>query len=213
VNTLGDAPRTQTRSITQPKSASMLVRPITASILRHLTEEEHSLSELAKMLGLSKGRISYHLKRLEEENLIIKTREEYYRGGIRKFYRAVFPLQVPKLRALSPSEQEAQLLPIKTFLWGYLLGKIGSQNLDLHEVASPLIDQYAQEIAEAIEKQVDEDEYSNETKAEFLYLSLLHKYTKMHLEEDRISIKKLGKKPHKSAQALKPANPNLSQKK
>lgn len=196
---LGDAPRTQTRSIKQPKSASMLVRPITASILRHLTEEEHSLGELAKMLGLSKSRVSYHLKRLEEENLIIKTREEYYRGGIRKFYRAVFPLQVPKLRSLSPAEQEAQLRPIKTFLWGYLLGKIGSQNLDLHEVTSPLIDQYAQEIAEAIEEQIDEAEESNEAKAELLYLSLLHKYTKLHIEEKKINIEKLGKKPPKAS--------------
>ena len=177
----------------------MLVRPITASILRHLTEEEHSLGELAKMLGLSKGRISYHLKRLEEENLIIKTREEYYRGGIRKFYRAVFPLQVPKLRSLSPAEQEAQLLPIKTFLWGYLLGKIGSQNLDLHEVASPLLDQYTKEIAELIEERVDEAEERAEETAEFLYLSLLHKYTKLHLEEEKISVKKLGKKPPKTS--------------
>jgi predicted transcriptional regulator len=177
----------------------MLVRPITASILRHLTEEEHSLGELAKMLGLSKSRISYHLKRLEEETLIIKTREEYYRGGIRKFYRAVFPLQVPKLRSLSPAEQEAQLLPIKTFLWGYLLGKIGSQNLDLHEVTSPLIGQYVQEIAEAIEERVDEAEDSSETKAELLYLSLLHTYTKIHLEEEKISIEKLRKKPPKSS--------------
>jgi len=199
VKILGDAPRTQTRAITQPKSASMLVRPITASILRHLTEEEHSLGELAKLLGLSKSRISYHLKRLKEENLIIKTREEYYRGGIRKFYRAVFPLQVPKLRSLLPAEQEALLRPIKTFLWGYLLGKIGSQNLDLHEVASPLIDQYAQEIAEAIEVQIDEAEDSNESKAEFLYLSLLNKYTKLHIEEKKINIEKLGKKPPKSS--------------
>ncbi len=198
MKTLGDAPRTQTRSIKQPKSASMLVRPITASILRHLTEEERSLGELAKMLGLSKSRISYHLKRLEEENLIRKTREEYYRGGIRKFYRAVFPLQVPKLRALSPAEQEAQLLPIKTFLWGYLLGKIGSQNLDLQEVASPLIDQYAQEIAEAIEERVDEAKESDEETAEFLYLSLLHEYTKLHLEEGKISIEKLRMKLPKS---------------
>ena len=196
---LGDTPRTQTRSIKQPKSASMLVRPITASILRHLTEEEHSLGELAKMLGLSKGRISYHLKRLEEENLITKTREEYYRGGIQKFYRAVFPFQVPKLRSLSPAEQEAQLLPIKTFLWGYLLGKIGSQNLDLQEVASPLIDQYAKEIAEAIEERVDQPENTSEAKAELLYLSLLHKYTKIHLEEEKISIEKLRKKPPKSS--------------
>ncbi len=177
----------------------MLVRPITASILRHLTEEERSLGELAKMLGLSKSRISYHLKRLKEENLIIKTREEYYRGGVQKFYRAVFPLQVPKLRSLSPAEQEAQLRPIKTFLWGYLLGNIGSQNLDLHEVASPLIDQYAQEIAEAIEEEIDEAEDSNEAKAELLYLSLLHKHTKLHIEQKKINIEKLGKNPPKSS--------------
>jgi DNA-binding transcriptional ArsR family regulator len=177
----------------------MLVRPITASILRHLTEEEHSLGELAKMLGLSKSRISYHLKRLEEENLITKTREEYYRGGVQKFYRAVFPLQVPKLRSLSPAEQEAQLLPIKTFLWGYLLGKIGSHKLDLHKVTSPLIDQYAKEIAEAIEERVDEVEDSIEAKADFLYLSLLHKYAKLHLEEEKISIEKIAKKSPKTS--------------
>ncbi len=177
----------------------MLVRPITASILRHLTEEEHSLGELAKMLGLSKSRISYHLKRLEEENLITKTREEYYRGGIRKFYRAVFPLQVPKLRSLSPAEQEAQLLPIKTFLWGYLLGKIGDKDLDLHKLVNPLIDEYAQEIAETIEKRIDEGEANSEDQAKFLYLSLLHQYTKLHLEEEKISLEKLGKKPTKSS--------------
>ena len=177
----------------------MLVRPITASILRHLTEEEHSLGELAKMLGLSKSRISYHLKRLEEENLIKKTREEYYRGGTQKFYRAVFPLQLPKLRSLSSAEQEAQLLPIKTFLWGYLLGKIGSKNLDLHELASPLIDEYSREIAETIEKRIDEGEPRSDAPAEFLYLSLLHQYAKKHLEEEKISIEKLGNKATKSS--------------
>ncbi len=176
----------------------MLVRPITASILRHLTEEEHSLGELAKMLGLSKSLISYHLKRLEEENLITKTREEYYRGGIRKFYRAVFPLQVPKLRSLSPAEQETQLLPIKTFLWGYLLGKIGSKDLDLHKLTSPLIDKYAQEIAETIEKRIDEGEASGEEQADILFLKLLYRYAKMHLEDEKTNIEKLTKNPTKS---------------
>ena len=176
----------------------MLVRPITASILRHLTEEEHSLGELAKMLGLSKSRISYHLKHLEEENLITKTREEYYRGGIRKFYRAVFPLQVPKLKSLSPAEQEARLLPIKTFLWGYLLGTIGSQNLDFHELVSPLIDEYARKIEETIEEKIDEGEESSEEQVDILYLTLLHRYTKLHLKDTKISFEKVGKKPTKS---------------
>jgi DNA-binding MarR family transcriptional regulator len=172
----------------------MLVRPITASILRHLTEKEHSLGELAKILGLSKSRVSYHLKRLEEENLITKTREEYYRGGLRKFYRAVFPLQVPKLKALSPAEREAQLLPIKTFLWGYLLGKIGSKNIDFDELVSPLLDEYAQEVAETIEEKIERGEELNEEQADLTYLKLLHQFVKLHLEEDQISIKKLKKK-------------------
>ncbi|MFW9830485.1 MAG: ArsR/SmtB family transcription factor [Candidatus Thorarchaeota archaeon] len=193
-----NTPNTQARSINQPKSASMLVHPITASILRHLTQEEHSLGELAKILGLSKSRISYHLKRLEEENLIIRTREDYYRGGIRKFYRAVFPLQVPRLGSLSPAEQEAQLLPIKAFLWGYLLGKIGGKDIDLHKLTSPLIDEYAQEIAETIEKRIDEGEAISEVQADFLYLSLLYQYAELHLKEERISIEKLRKKLTKS---------------
>lgn len=169
----------------------MLVSPISASILRHLSEKEHSLTELSKILGLSKPRISYHLKRLEEEHLIDQTREEYHRGGVRKYYKARIPFQWPKLASLNRAEREAQLLPIKTFLWGYLLGKLGSKNLDFQHLVGEKIDEAAQAIAETFEQLIDEDEEFDEREANLLYLKLLHRLAKIHLEENKIQIKRV----------------------
>jgi DNA-binding transcriptional ArsR family regulator len=173
------------------KSAAMLVNPISASILRHLSEKEHSLTELSKILGLSKPRISYHLKQLVKEHLIEKTRQEYYRGGVRKYYKAAIPFQWPKLASLNRAQREAQLLPIKTFLWGYLLGKIGSKNLDFHHLISDEIDQAAEEIAETLERIVEKEEEFTDREADLLYLRLLHRLAKLHLEEKKIQIKRV----------------------
>ncbi len=182
----------QARSVLEPKPASMLVHPITASILRHLAKNEYSMSELSKILGLSKSRIRYYLKRLEEENLIKRTREEYYRGGLRKYYRAVFILQLPRLSALSLAEKEAQLLPIKTFLWGYLLGKFEDQSWDYKLLVGGEIDEYAQEIAEKIEKEIDEDKEIGEGEADSIYLKLLERLARIHLEKEKIKLEPLG---------------------
>jgi DNA-binding transcriptional regulator GbsR (MarR family) len=189
--TLPEKNQRNARSVIHPKPASMLVNPINASILRHLSERELSLADLARLLGYSKSRISYHLKRLEEEHLIRRTREEYYRGGIRKFYVAVIPLQLPKLSSLAPAELESHLLPIKAFLWGYILGKLGNQKVDLSQLVSEDINRYAHEIAERIEKIIDENKDIDEEKAELLYLKLLYRFVKLHLQDRKIKIKKL----------------------
>jgi predicted transcriptional regulator len=177
------------RSITSQKSASMLVNPISASILRHLSEKERSLTELSKILDLSKPRISYHLKRLEEENLIERTREEYHRGGIRKYYKAIIPFQWPKLESLNRAQREAQLHPIKTFLWGYILGKLGSKDLDFNHLTSTKIDQAAQEIAETFEEMIDKGDKLEEKEADILYLKLLYRLAKLYLDEEKIEFK------------------------
>ncbi len=177
------------RSVKSQKSAAMLVNPISASILRHLSEKERSLTELSKILGLSKPRISYHLKRLEEEDLIERTREEYYRGGVRKFYKARIPFQWPKLASLNLAQREAQLLPIKTFLWGYLLGKLGGKNLDFHHLIGKRIDEAAQELAETFEQLIDNGDELDEKEADLLYLKLLHRLVSAYLEEEKIPVK------------------------
>jgi DNA-binding transcriptional ArsR family regulator len=179
----------QARSVKSQKSAAMLVNPISASILRHLSEKERSLTELSKILSLSKPRISYHLKRLEEEKLIERTKEEYHRGGIRKFYKATIPLQWPKLASLNRAEREAQLLPIKTFLWGYILGKIGSKKPDFQHLISDDINAAAQEIAETFEQMIDTEDEFDDKEADLLYLKLLHQLAKLHLEQEKNQIK------------------------
>ncbi|MFW9934971.1 MAG: ArsR/SmtB family transcription factor [Candidatus Thorarchaeota archaeon] len=178
----------QARSVKSQKSAAMLVNPISASILRHLSEKERSLTELSKILGLSKPRISYHLKRLEKERLIERTREEYHRGGIRKFYKATIPLQWPKLASLNGAEREAQLLPIKTFLWGYILGKNDSKKPDFQHLISKDINVAAQEIAETFEQMIDKEDEFDDKEADLLYLKLLHQLAKLHLEQEKIQI-------------------------
>jgi len=182
----------QARSVKDQKSAAMLVNPISASILRHLSLKEHSLTELSQILGLSKPRISYHLKRLEGEQLIERTREEYHRGGIRIYYRSTIPLQWPKLASLNFAEREAQLLPIKTFLWGYLLGKIGSKRLDFNYLISKEIDEAAQDIAKTFEQTIDKGNDFSDREADLLYLRLLHRLAKLHLEQKKIQVKFVG---------------------
>ncbi len=182
----------QARTVRGQRSAKMLVNPITASILRHLAEQELSLAELTRILDLSKSRISYHLRQLEEEHLIEKTREEIYRGGVRKFYRATFTLQLPRLSSLSSAEKEAQLLPIKTFLWGYLLGKFESSTWDFKQLVGRRIDEYAQELAETLVEMVEEGRDMGEDTADLLYLRLLSSLAKSHIRKERIKLEQIG---------------------
>jgi predicted transcriptional regulator len=189
---LTESRQRQARTVKGLKSAKMLVNPITASILRHLAEQEHSLAELARILGLSKSRISYHLHQLEEEKLIEKTREEIYRGGVRKFYRAMFTLQLPRLSSLSGAEQEALILPIKTFLWGYLLGKFEKSAWDFKQLVGRRIDEYAQELAETLTEMVEEGKEMGEDTADLLYLRLLSTLAKSHIMKERIKLEQIG---------------------
>lgn len=170
----------------------MLVNPIPASILRHLSERELSLSDLSRTLGLSKSRISYHLVQLEKAGLIERTREEVYRGGVRKFYRTSSTLQLPRLSDLSGAEKEALLLPIKTFLWGYLLGKFEDGRWDFERLVGSGIDEFAKEIAENIEQMIIKGEEIGEGEADTLYLKLLIRLVQQHLKKEKNKVEQLG---------------------
>jgi DNA-binding transcriptional ArsR family regulator len=161
----------------------MLVSPIPASILRHLAERERSLGELARELGLSKSRIGYHLAQLEKAGLIKKTREEIFHGGIRKFYQATSSLQLPHLEDLPGAEREAQLLPIKTFLWGYLLGKFEPAHWGPEKVVTGRIDKYAFEIAQTLEATIAKGDQVDQENGELLYLKLLLRVARDHLDK------------------------------
>jgi DNA-binding transcriptional ArsR family regulator len=183
--------KTQARAVYGEKTASMLVTPIPASILRHVAERERSLGELARELGLSKSRIGYHLAQLEKAGLIKKTREEIFHGGIRKFYQSTSSLQLPHLGDLPGAEREAQLLPIKTFLWGYLLGKFEPVRWTPEKVATARFDEYALEIAEALEQSIARGDQVDKENGELLYLKLLLRIAKEHLAKRQAEVNEL----------------------
>lgn len=57
-------------------------------ILEILSSEESYPSEISKRLGLGKQQVYYHFEKLEENDLIEKTREEQLSGGTASFYTA-----------------------------------------------------------------------------------------------------------------------------
>lgn len=65
-------------------------------ILCHLSEREHSVTELCRLVGLSQSALSQHLAKLRRDNLV-KTR----RSAQTVFYSVSSPEVVPLLKALS----------------------------------------------------------------------------------------------------------------
>lgn len=65
-------------------------------ILCHLSEREHSVSELCRLVGLSQSALSQHLAKLRRDHLV-KTR----RSAQTVFYSVASPEVTPILRTLS----------------------------------------------------------------------------------------------------------------
>jgi len=65
-------------------------------ILCHLSEREHSVNELCRLVGLSQSALSQHLARLRRDNLV-KTR----RAAQTVYYSLASPEVVPVLQTLS----------------------------------------------------------------------------------------------------------------
>lgn len=121
-------------------AAKLLLHPIASQILNLLARQMDndnekkraiSLSEIAKELDLPKSKINYHIARLMEDGLVLKTRTESFRGLVRPFYRAKWKLNLPHLQSLRQKKSNrpdrvaeiSYLESVKFFLWGWLLGK------------------------------------------------------------------------------------------
>lgn len=70
------------------KFAVALAHPVPVAIVRILdAEPELSPTDLSERLGLPLGRISYHVRRLVDADLIVLVRTEPRRGALEHFYR------------------------------------------------------------------------------------------------------------------------------
>jgi len=66
----------------------VLADPRRLDILRYLMRREMTLTQLGEKMGLHPAKVRYHLKRLEEENLVSLERTQISGGYVEKYYRA-----------------------------------------------------------------------------------------------------------------------------
>lgn len=63
--------------------------PLRARVLLYLIEKAYTGQQLAKLLGMARAKVHYHLNELERHSLIFVIRTELKNGIVQKFYRAV----------------------------------------------------------------------------------------------------------------------------
>ncbi|MHA2369684.1 MAG: helix-turn-helix domain-containing protein [Candidatus Hodarchaeales archaeon] len=222
--TEGDLPederhyRASAIKVVKSKSAAkLLLHPIASQILNLLSRQMDnddekkralSLSEIAKELDLPKSKINYHITRLMEDGLILKTRTESFRGLVRPFYRAKWKVNLPHLQSLRQKKSDrpdrvaeiAYLESVKFFLWGWLLGKGYSTReitdvLALHGLDDEMSSAYSHsrlliKIADVLEQLAAREEdfaLSGSPPSDELRFELLQRATKQVLEGLAIS--------------------------
>jgi DNA-binding transcriptional ArsR family regulator len=81
--------RSDVQIITDPEVGKLLADETRRKILRILSHEEMSATDLAKKLDKNHSSIVHHLNTLIEAKLIHKTRQEQVRNMIQPYYKAV----------------------------------------------------------------------------------------------------------------------------
>ncbi|SDN39262.1 Helix-turn-helix domain-containing protein [Paenibacillus sp. yr247] len=74
--------------------------PLRAKVLLYLIEKAYTGQQLAKLLGMARAKVHYHLHELEKHGLISVVRTELKNGIVQKFYRAVARGFVPSEKLL-----------------------------------------------------------------------------------------------------------------
>jgi DNA-binding transcriptional ArsR family regulator len=70
-----------------PHAIKLLFTPKYAKIIGMISEEELSVSDVARKLGANSGSVYYHMKELEKHGLVKLVREEIAGGVVKKYYR------------------------------------------------------------------------------------------------------------------------------
>ncbi|MGG1513931.1 helix-turn-helix domain-containing protein [Paenibacillus oryzisoli] len=81
--------------------------PLRYKVLLYLIEKAYTGQQLAKLLGMARAKVHYHLNELEKHGFITVIRTELKNGIVQKFYRAVARGFVPS-EALLPYVSEVE---------------------------------------------------------------------------------------------------------
>jgi predicted ArsR family transcriptional regulator len=74
------------RDLEQLKTVS---DPLRSKVLVYLIEKAYTGQQLAKLLGMARAKVHYHLNELEKHGFIVVIRTELKNGIVQKFYRSV----------------------------------------------------------------------------------------------------------------------------
>lgn len=74
--------------VEKPRLIRLIMSEKHSLILKQITQQERSISEIARALGLNPGSVHYYLKELEKHGLARQVRQEIKGGIVKKYYRA-----------------------------------------------------------------------------------------------------------------------------
>jgi DNA-binding transcriptional ArsR family regulator len=73
--------------VEDPAAIKLLFSPKYAEIIKLVSAEELSVSDVARKLNVNSGSVHYHMKELEKHGLVKLVREEITGGVVKKYYR------------------------------------------------------------------------------------------------------------------------------
>jgi DNA-binding transcriptional ArsR family regulator len=73
--------------VEDPAAIKLLFTPKYAEIIKLVSAEELSVSDVARKLNVNSGSVHYHMKELEKHGLVKLVREEITGGVVKKYYR------------------------------------------------------------------------------------------------------------------------------
>ncbi|MGY0693633.1 ArsR/SmtB family transcription factor [Virgibacillus sp. FSP13] len=79
----------QMMTLTTHNQLKALGDPLRAEMMMHLIEKPYTGQQLAEAMNIPRGKMHYHLKELEKNNLIEMIKTEEKNGIIQKFYQSV----------------------------------------------------------------------------------------------------------------------------
>jgi DNA-binding transcriptional ArsR family regulator len=93
----------------RPEDIKLIYSEKYNQVLKLITKQEMSISEMARSLNINPGSVHYHLKELERHGLARLVREEVKGGIVKKFYRATAKrllLDIPDFNVRGPIDSD-----------------------------------------------------------------------------------------------------------
>lgn len=79
----------QMMTLTTRNQLKVMGEPLRAEVMMHLIERPYTGQQLAEAMNIPRGKMHYHLKELEKNDLIEMVKTEEKNGIMQKFYQAV----------------------------------------------------------------------------------------------------------------------------